>query len=183
MFPERESVNFKSEYPDMWSHITQNNKGFVITQEGIYAFTRITPGKHSRIIRETEAEKIVSAENSWYIMSYTRNGAIKGVVLDSNWLAIAKLMIDQQKLSLLIIFAASVLVSVLMTNIKLYVDKVKYYSFDKLTGVYNRRSGFELLEQKHKAAKSKSGYLSLCYIDVNGLKQVNERSATKPATG
>lgn len=49
-----------------------------------------------------------------------------------------------------------------------------YATTDTMTGVYNRRIGFLLLEEEiHKAKRNKS-VLTICFIDINGLKEVND---------
>lgn len=50
----------------------------------------------------------------------------------------------------------------------------KYATYDDLTGVYNRRIAMTILEEKIKIASRKGEPLSACFIDVNGLKKVND---------
>lgn len=50
----------------------------------------------------------------------------------------------------------------------------KHASFDMLTGVLNRRSGMELLNQQLSGG-SKAQEFILCYIDINDLKKTNDR--------
>ncbi len=52
--------------------------------------------------------------------------------------------------------------------------QVKYFSeFDVMTGVYNRRAGLEKIEKMLTSAKSDC-INSICFIDINGLKEVND---------
>ena len=54
-------------------------------------------------------------------------------------------------------------------------EKLKYLAaIDSLTGTYNRGMGLSLLEQKIKSIRRNRGTFSICYIDVNGLKYVND---------
>ncbi|MDD4765214.1 MAG: diguanylate cyclase [Atribacterota bacterium] len=45
---------------------------------------------------------------------------------------------------------------------------------DILTGVYNRRMGMELLEKEIKITKRRNSLLSICFLDLDGLKKVND---------
>ncbi len=45
---------------------------------------------------------------------------------------------------------------------------------DALTGVLNRGSGLLLFEKQLQVAKRNNSKLSVCYIDVNGLKEIND---------
>lgn len=50
----------------------------------------------------------------------------------------------------------------------------EYATYDELTGVYNRRVGLTLLQQELHQSKRESKPLSVCFVDVNGLKKVND---------
>jgi diguanylate cyclase (GGDEF)-like protein len=49
-----------------------------------------------------------------------------------------------------------------------------YATYDELTGIYNRRVGLALLEKEMHRAERERIPLSVCYMDVNGLKWVND---------
>jgi len=48
-------------------------------------------------------------------------------------------------------------------------------STDVLTGVLNRRVGMDLVRKRYEAAQRENGGFSLCFIDVDNLKAVNDR--------
>ncbi len=48
-------------------------------------------------------------------------------------------------------------------------------STDELTGVLNRRSGFAMLKQMEKACIRQRKTFSVCFIDVDGLKRINDQ--------
>jgi two-component system, cell cycle response regulator len=50
-----------------------------------------------------------------------------------------------------------------------------FASIDTLTGIYNRRIGMELLGKEIKAARRRNSFLSICFLDVDGLKEVNDQ--------
>lgn len=51
---------------------------------------------------------------------------------------------------------------------------MNYYYRDDLTGVLNRKAGIALLKQHLKLSKQKRQSITLCYIDINNLKVVND---------
>ncbi|WP_062109784.1 GGDEF domain-containing protein [Bacillus niameyensis] len=60
-----------------------------------------------------------------------------------------------------------------ITNLKIKEEELlKHASFDTLTGVMNRRSGMILLEEKIHGPHQQE--FIVCYIDINGLKTVND---------
>ena len=50
----------------------------------------------------------------------------------------------------------------------------EYATYDELTGVFNRRVGLTLLEKEMDRVKRDGGVFTLCFIDLNGLKIVND---------
>ena len=50
----------------------------------------------------------------------------------------------------------------------------RFANYDELTGVYNRRVGMEFLKQELKKMRRGKTFLSICYIDINDLKIVND---------
>ena len=53
--------------------------------------------------------------------------------------------------------------------------KLEYYAFtDPMTGVSNRRTGLMILEKELAYAFRKGTPLSICFLDVDGLKKVND---------
>ncbi len=50
----------------------------------------------------------------------------------------------------------------------------EYATYDELTGVYNRRVGLTMLEQEIHQSQREGKPLSICFVDINGLKKVND---------
>ena len=50
----------------------------------------------------------------------------------------------------------------------------RFATYDEMTGVYNRRVGIEFLNQELKKMRRGRTFLSICYIDINDLKNVND---------
>jgi len=60
-------------------------------------------------------------------------------------------------------------------DLKVKTEKLyQFATYDELTGVYNRRVGMEFLKQELKKMRRGKSLLSICYIDVNDLKIVND---------
>ena len=63
-----------------------------------------------------------------------------------------------------------------ITQRKLIEQKLKELAiFDEMTQVLNRRAGLEILEQQINSCRATGKNLSICYIDVNDLKKVNDK--------
>jgi diguanylate cyclase (GGDEF)-like protein/PAS domain S-box-containing protein len=49
-----------------------------------------------------------------------------------------------------------------------------YATYDELTGTYNRRVGLAMLEKEMHRAERERSPTSACFMDINGLKEVND---------
>lgn len=69
----------------------------------------------------------------------------------------------------------SVNINSLLEEIDDMHQEVSYYAtYDEMTGVYNRRVGFDILEECIKSSNESDIPFSIVYIDIDGLKKVND---------
>ncbi len=54
-------------------------------------------------------------------------------------------------------------------------DLEYYATLDTMTGVFNRRVGLTLLEKEIQRARRQKSVLTVCFLDINGLKAVNDQ--------
>lgn len=60
-------------------------------------------------------------------------------------------------------------------ELKIQHEKLEFYAFtDPMTGVSNRRTGLMILEKELTMVSRSDTSLSICFIDVDGLKAVND---------
>ncbi len=63
-----------------------------------------------------------------------------------------------------------------MSERKQFEDQLKYLAtVDHLTGVLNRRTGLILIEQALKTAKRSNNKITLCYLDLDNFKRINDK--------
>lgn len=62
-----------------------------------------------------------------------------------------------------------------LTERKKMENQLEYYSkYDGLTGVFNRREGMKILREEVQRSKAEESTLTICFIDIDGLKKVND---------
>lgn len=62
-----------------------------------------------------------------------------------------------------------------ITDRKKYEEELHLYATtDAMTGVLNRRTGLEMLDQHIRIAKRRPMKFTICYVDINNLKYVND---------
>lgn len=63
-----------------------------------------------------------------------------------------------------------------VTELKRYEKALTADAYiDPLTGALNRRRGMELLEETFQRTQTEGGCFTLCFLDLNGLKKVNDQ--------
>jgi diguanylate cyclase (GGDEF)-like protein len=98
-----------------------------------------------------------------------------GYYITNNILLIAKRIIKKDHHNIIYMAILSIVITLLIIKYKLSMLKIKYiYEFDSMTDVYNRRAGYMRLG-KCITNIIANRIIGLCFIDVNGLKEVNDK--------
>lgn len=172
MYENKKDINFKNEFPEEWDSIKNNQKGTITTLNGYYTYANIIP--YTNAINKI-SNSIVLGEGNWLVVSFiskdSKTGELFFIDLSQNILYILK----SKKPVFLLFFIISLSFGILMTINKISRERIKYFSeYDSMTGVYNRRAGFELLNKIYPNSMKDGKKISVCFIDINGLKEVND---------
>ncbi len=63
----------------------------------------------------------------------------------------------------------------IIENLNRENKELQYYATrDAMTGIFNRRFAFHLLRKEIHESKASNATLTVCFVDVNGLKYVND---------
>lgn len=174
MFDNDENNNFKNTYKEEWNKIIRGN-GQIISPNGLFTYTTV---HFDNIIKNDKADNdqnIYLKDGRWHIVSLVaKEGDNYSLFIDNNML----LLLDVIKKNLLYFFMVLVISCIgafwVYTNKKIYLS-IKYFSeFDAVTKVYNRRAGLLKLNNLIPLDERREFLFSICYIDVNGLKLVND---------
>ncbi len=173
MYEDRAGENFSTAFPEEWKTITEQREGTLITSNGLFSFSTILTSKE--FSGDNAVNSIVLDEGDWYLVSYLGPTNQNGLLFFENMPDKIVYIIKTNFSMFLLLFVVSVVIAALVTFNKIKKDKIKYFSeYDTMTGVYNRRAGFERLNKIYKNASKDSGKISICFIDINGLKDVND---------
>lgn len=172
MYENKKDINFKNEFPEEWDSIKNNQNGTIITSNGYYTYANIIP--YGSALNKV-SNSIVLGEGNWLVVSFipkdSKIGELFSIDLSQNILYIFK----NKKPVFLLFFIISLSFGILMTINKISRERIKYFSeYDSMTGVYNRRAGFELLNKIYPNSMKDGKKISVCFVDINGLKEVND---------
>ncbi len=160
---------------DITGKIEYANKKFLTTTQ--YTFNEVM-GKTSKILNSGKQDKSYY-ENMWKTIlsgnewkgefhNKKKNG-------DYYWNSVIITPIfDENKVTHFVAIGEDV------TEKKELEEKIiKFATIDVLTNTYNRRMCFEFLEQQMKFAIRNKTALTICFIDVNNLKVINDKLGHK----
>ena len=173
MYENRLDENFKKEFADEWYEIKENKNGSIITDNGLFTYSNILT-EEAFIKGHTECELILD-EGDWYIVSYVPGDSDSGEFFGLEFKDYLLIVLRENLAIYIFLLFMSTLFAVLMNMNRVQKERTKYFSeYDNMTGVYNRRAGIERLSRLYKDANKSNGKMSICFIDINGLKEVND---------
>jgi len=173
MYDDRKDESFQNEFPDEWKTIINDGKGYNVTPNGIFCYTNILTG--DEFSSGNSSNSIVLGEGDWYIVSYISPDSENGQLFSKDIMKNIIYVLKNNIIELILMFLLALAFAILLEINRIEKNKIKYFSeFDSMTDIYNRRAGFEKLNKIYKDTPKDSGKISVCFIDINGLKQVND---------
>ncbi|OPL08109.1 MAG: hypothetical protein AVO33_02120 [delta proteobacterium ML8_F1] len=170
MIEDRSEHTFMIRYPDVWQQII-SGETLIESSEGIFQILRID-------LADSLPGEVYFGGNEtiYYAVAHIENNETFSHLLD-RWTPTQLLRVMVSNLPLLFL----VILSALLTNIllALYRDKQNriehFATYDPLTETYNRRAGMKIMENLLEFRASTRIPLSLCFIDLDNLKTVNDQ--------
>ena len=166
-------VKFPNYFPDEWETIHAGESGSFSTENGHFCYSTVAVSEQHMI--NNQGSMLSCDIGNWYIISYIPTPKNAGVYPSNALFDLASDSLEKYAPMYAILLLFSVVLATYITISKSKSSQVKYFSeYDTMTGAYNRRSGIERLTQVNKNLKKSNCLASICFIDVNGLKQVND---------
>lgn len=175
MFDDKKDIKFSVNNPSEWEMIVKGNDQFV-TKKGLFTSKIvILSDKFKANIYHTESSNIQFEGGNWYMVSfYPRSKANLDYYSDNYWEIASKVISKNAFYFMLIVIISLIVTFFIYLNRRAY-SKIKYYSeIDPLTKSYNRRAGIEKINGLLPFDEKRYFVVSLCFIDINGLKSVND---------
>lgn len=172
MEENRLDESFKNDFPDIWQSIETEKNGAQISDTGIFNYTNILTADELEL---DSNHSLVLGMGDWTIVSYIPTDTAEGKLLTASLFDTILLVLKDNLFAYVLIFALALFLGALLTINKVKNDEIKYFSeYDAMTGIFNRRTGFEKLAQLYKSTEKNKSEISVCFIDINGLKDVND---------
>lgn len=164
----RMQENLRFDDPPLWSAIEKNPSGHILGK------------RYSRFFNSFElSETVRSGTDAENIRSSGQRLVLVYDVSRDVWLRYSQplrhtLLLITGIGMLCIPMLAFLFARMRKTNESLLARLQKDASIDPLTGVLNRRTGFAMVRRQIEQAKRSDKPLSICYLDIDSLKSVND---------
>lgn len=176
MYENKKDINFKNEFAKEWESINSNKIGTLSTKNGYFSYTNIIEDAGTLTVDiENRNKSIVLGEKNWKAVSFIPKSNENKLMIFTDIYSNIVYKVKNDKYIFFFIFIAALSFAIVVTLNKMSKEKIKYFSeYDAMTGVLNRRAGFELLNKIYRDFMKDKGKVSICFSDINGLKEVND---------
>lgn len=180
MFPDKQDISFKNLYPEEWEAIQDDQldseKHLQYTDNGLFAYIKIRFNE-KMINNQTmvEENRFVLQEGEWTLVTHVDRDGADSVVIGASVFKTALFVINKYLLIFILFVGVSFLITYLLCNMRRARKRLLFFSsYDTMTEVYNRRAGLEKLKEKLENKDRRKKPITIMFVDVNGLKQVND---------
>lgn len=167
MYEDDKDKSFKNNFKTEWNGINEAEEGQFKTENGLFTFNTLAP-------KGIGSNKLELNGKSYKIISYSPLDVNNGRFNESLMFSILK---DLSGKAYVFVISAiiSIIIAVLAVINKASNDRIKFFAeIDTMTGALNRRAGINKLEDIFNKSKQYREKISICFIDINGLKDVND---------
>lgn len=173
MYPDRENDTFEHLYPQEWGRMQKDSQGAFITKNGLFAYESVMSSQKYEVMDSSYV--LVQDEGNWRVVTHVAATGQFAETLSIITPKIALQLIKENILIYLTLLALSLAVSSLLAHRRGKKERLRYFAeYDEMTGALNRRAGVARLERTAHELLGEGRSLSLCFMDVNGLKDVND---------
>lgn len=176
MYQNKENISFSNQYPLEWKRMVEDGQGNIYTGNGFFVFSNIVTRDSINIYQgKLKNNNVVLGEGDWTAVSFiSKDNEYWNILEQNNIRRILNLLVTN-KFVFLLICVVSIGFSILLVFNKNTKDKIKYFSeYDAMTNVFNRRAGLSMLNESYQKMMKAKDVISICFIDINGLKEVND---------
>jgi diguanylate cyclase (GGDEF)-like protein len=167
MYEHDKDKNFKENFNTELSRINEAEEGHFKTEKGIFEFSTLIP-------KGAKSNELQLNGKSYKIISYSPTDVNKKYYSESLIFLFLK-SLSGKPYVFVIGAIVSIIIAVLTVINKASNDRIKFFAeIDTMTGALNRRAGINKLEEIFNKSKQYREKISICFIDINGLKDVND---------
>lgn len=173
MYDDKADISFKNRYPDEWNEMQKSADGYEINKDGVFLHSKIITGQEFSITHSDYS--FVLGAGDWILVSHMPAGSENGMLFTQSFGRVLLRLLRENMILYISLLAIALVIAGLMSVNKNKKEQIKYFSeYDVMTGIFNRRAGMQKLAQLQMSLSKSSCRVSVCFIDINSLKEVND---------
>ncbi len=180
MFDDKKEVNFKNTYPNAFDILFNEDEEFYESDTDIFYSKKIIPFVDLTSDRfNFPSNKIVLGDGNLKVISHIKKSEYPDIYDDTYKTMILK-VVNNNKFNFVVLFILSILFTLLFNLYQKNRRNLKFFSErDVSTGILNRHAGMKKIEALLNKSNNLDSTLCIIFIDVNGLKLVNDQLGHK----
>ncbi len=174
MYDEKKDVSFSHIFPLEWKEMQEQDHSF-ITENGFFTYKTIDLKSSLENKQLINVNNIFFDESIYKIVSFISTQSSMGEYFKIGQFDKIKRTLQSNLPVFGLILVISILGGFLLSIVRQAYKQTKFFSeYDAFTGTYNRRAGLALLDKLVPQDNRRKSKISLCFLDINGLKEVND---------
>jgi diguanylate cyclase (GGDEF)-like protein len=173
MYEDRQEDTFAIDEPEIWQQINEGSSSVITTSKGVYICMWFRHDSYFPSFEHIE-HSLVSGRDRWLLVTEIEPNNPGWYLFEQNPLKILGWVIKDQREIMLIGFLLSLVFLLIWRLNSNNRRQLERYQYDQLTGALIRHSGLDRLQLQLKAARAEWVTITICFLDINGLKEVND---------
>jgi len=172
MYESRVRDSFALRYPEEWAAMAGDRQGGFTADDGYFYYVRVFAG--NELFGGSTGYSVRLGDGDFTVVCHVPADTDGGLFARTAAGTVAVAARRNGAVFLLLLLLSFTL-SFYLVNKRSERARIRYFSeYDAMTGICNRRAGFEKLQRLCQESRRTGKPLSLCFIDINGLKEVND---------
>ncbi len=172
MFPRKSIKTYSDDFPKVWDYVSDKTEGEKICDDKLVIFSEFDISKLKLFNGKI---KCVTDEKPFKIITYIKNdGEYRDYIEEENYKILFNFLYNSVFKLTLVLVVSLLVAYFLFKNAEKKEEMEHLSTYDSLTEVYNRRAGYEKVKKMYMKSCKKGKPFSICFIDINGLKLIND---------
>jgi diguanylate cyclase (GGDEF)-like protein len=173
---DADKADFEEVFSRVWEAISADDhisEGRITTKSGMFAYMSSPP---YGIMKTDNGKTLFSEDGPMTLVTYIPNDFANGMMFSRDFASLIEYVFGNMRLFHVISLIFLVLIILLILMAVVDRKKRREYQFDALTHAYNRGEGYKRLKKTYDRYRifKRNRRMCICFIDLNGLKKVND---------
>jgi diguanylate cyclase (GGDEF)-like protein len=175
MYEDGENMNFERNHKDAWAKMV-DKRGIIEMESGLYAYSNIGLTDEFKINSSyVDSNNVIFDDSNFVAVVYVDAQGEYKDILSKGFFKRMQVIIKKYLFYYLSAFLIAIILAVFLHVDSKSREKIIYFSkYDSMTDTFNRRAGFEEIKKKLPINSKRRSKMCLMFIDIDGLKQVND---------